>query len=310
MPVELVIGVVGLAIQAIDTSQKVKSVIEDYRSAPRDIQRLETKLGFVENQCARIKAIFRDENVARGQRLISEALCKNLLRDIDGTIKELGEILTDLQKRLPKKGLIDGPGRHFVKQKDSIQKLVAELDSDLAMLDPALTPDIYSNVESIHQTIVISPQPQKTSDALNISAPEMTPIPRKLVPFTGAETSKSAIILEKTEVRSEVSRWLFSLEVCHQQKKRTTQVRDKDECQPDRVDYETSLIFSHYISSYRVQFTWRPGFIAAPSFALSMPYVVKLCAYGRRSDVIARKIELQPGLAAHVLSDVLGNKAR
>ncbi|KAG7129410.1 hypothetical protein HYQ45_011434 [Verticillium longisporum] len=238
MPVELVIGVVGLAIQAIDTSKRVKSVIQNYRSAPRDIQRLETKLEFVEDQCARIKTIFRDENVDHRQRLISEAMSEKLLRDIDGTIKELEEIVNDLKKRVPKKGLIDGPGRLFVKQKDSIQKLVAELDGDLAMLDRALTPDIYSKVEVLHQTLVISPQPQKTSDMLNISAPAMTPIPRKLLPFTVVESSKSPIIRAKTEVRSEASRWLFSLEVYHQQKKRTTQVRYKDECQPDRVDYE------------------------------------------------------------------------
>ncbi|KAL9949428.1 hypothetical protein D7B24_003794 [Verticillium nonalfalfae] len=142
MPVELVIGVVGLAIQAIDTSQRVKSVIKDYHSAPREIQRLETKLEFVEGQCARIKDIFRNENVDQCQRLISEAMSEKLLRDIDGTIKKLEQILTELQKRAPKKGLIGGPGTLFVKQKDSIQKLVAELDSDLAMLDRALTPDI------------------------------------------------------------------------------------------------------------------------------------------------------------------------
>ncbi|KAG7151577.1 hypothetical protein HYQ46_012638 [Verticillium longisporum] len=99
----------------------------------------------------------------------------------------------------------------------------------------------------------------------------MTPIPRKLLPFTVVESSKSPIIRAKTEVRSEASRWLFSLEVYHQQKKRTTQVRYKDECQPDRVDYENR-------------------FLAAPSFALSMPYVVNLWTYGRRFDEIAAKI--------------------
>ncbi|KAM0284867.1 hypothetical protein ACHAQH_001788 [Verticillium albo-atrum] len=142
MPVELVIGVIGLAIQVIDTAKKVKGVIGSYHSAPREIKRLATKLECAESLCNHIESIFKEKSLGPRRAVISQAMCNSLLQNMDLTMKDLGIILAGLQARANKKGVVEGPGRLFVKQKDSIQKLVAELDSDLTMLSHVMAQDV------------------------------------------------------------------------------------------------------------------------------------------------------------------------
>ena len=143
MPVELVIGVVGLVVQILETSSKIKEFIRAYKDAPRELQRLALKVDHAESMCSHIKKLFEQEECTDARvASLSEAVGASILQSINATLDELSDMLVKFQAKTSGKLSLKSAGWSWMDKKDRVQRLMGELDSDLNILTQTMTTNI------------------------------------------------------------------------------------------------------------------------------------------------------------------------
>lgn len=139
---EAAIGVIGLTLQVVDTSIKIRRVIETYRSASKDISRLAIKLDRTEAICRAIETRLQDGSIRPEPASLLRQLGPALLQGIKTTLSNLDEIITRLETKASRKGSAKMLGISFLTKKDSIQKLGQDLDEDLMSLQQLMTTEL------------------------------------------------------------------------------------------------------------------------------------------------------------------------
>lgn len=139
---EAAIGVIGLTLQVVDTSIKIRRVIDTYRSASKDISRLAIKLDRTEAICRAIETRLQVGSTRPGHASLLRQLGPTLLQGINTTLSDLDEIITRLETKACRKGGAKRLGLSFLAKKDSVQKLGQDLDEDLMSLQQLMTTEL------------------------------------------------------------------------------------------------------------------------------------------------------------------------
>ena len=139
---EAAIGIIGLSLQVIDTSIKIKKAIDCYRSAFKDSGRLAANIDQAEAICGAIETRLQDGSRESQTTSLLRLVGPSTLQRLDMTLKELHEILCQLESQASKKGGLKTSGLSCVRKKDDIQKLGKQLDEDLSLLQHLMTADV------------------------------------------------------------------------------------------------------------------------------------------------------------------------
>lgn len=139
---EAAIGIIGLSIQIIDTSVKIKRKIDSYRSASKDISRLAAKIDQAEAICEALKAKINNGAMDSQATNLVQRLGPPVLQSIKSTLGELEAIISMLEAKAARKGSIKSLGLSFLKKQDVIEKLSEELDKDLINLQCLMVTDV------------------------------------------------------------------------------------------------------------------------------------------------------------------------
>lgn len=144
MPVELIIGVVGLTVQIMDASTKIMDMLETYKNGSHEIRRLVSKVDRVKTMCAHIKKLFEQESdFDSSEARLNEEFGVNLLHDIQATLDALSETCMGLQKKARDKRPSMAKWAWLVKQ-DTTRQLMDDLDKDLVFLTQAMSVNTQS----------------------------------------------------------------------------------------------------------------------------------------------------------------------
>ncbi|KAF6812152.1 hypothetical protein CSOJ01_05276 [Colletotrichum sojae] len=136
---EVAIGVIGLSLQLIDSAVKIKGVVGIYRSASTEINRLALKVELIEAVCNTITKSFGPNVSGYQSSELFGTLGVRLLGSIQCTLDELHGIVSRLEKRASKEGVLKTTGVLFLNKRDDISRLSKCLDEDLSHLQLLLT---------------------------------------------------------------------------------------------------------------------------------------------------------------------------
>jgi len=144
-----VVGIVAFAFQLAKTASKVKSAIEEVKSAPKEARELIERLVMLETACQLVGL-----HLERRQTLASNSLSPSL----DIISKALAQCLPkvqELEQMLSKMSSSDGPARtsrpkfdtvsrlRLVLRKDKISSLVQEIDRVISLLQFVIQVDMW-----------------------------------------------------------------------------------------------------------------------------------------------------------------------
>lgn len=140
---EVAIGVIGLSIQVIDSSLKVKKLIDRYRSAEDDLRDLGNEIDISVAICSDIKNRSQADtsNSKLNGRLVK--LGPAILASIDGTTEEIARMFAKLATDAKTKSLEIPLQVAFLRKQGAIKILSQKLSRDLHSLQSLLTVDMW-----------------------------------------------------------------------------------------------------------------------------------------------------------------------
>ncbi|TDZ61626.1 hypothetical protein CTRI78_v004241 [Colletotrichum trifolii] len=133
---ETVFGVIGLTGQVIDTSLKIKNLIEKFKSAEEEFSNLQLKLTFVAKTCAYIQdAIEHDDREESGLLWEHGTV---ILTEIGKTLEKLKGLFPKEDASAKKRGK-NRQGLYFLRKNDDIESFGKRLDDYLRILQMMIT---------------------------------------------------------------------------------------------------------------------------------------------------------------------------
>lgn len=130
----LSLGVVGVAIQLVETSEKIRDAVDSYRSASQEVRSLSDKLASVESACRYI----RDGLENRRFNAIQLLDMDRALGGCMAKVSELSEVLNKVVKER-KAFPFNNVGAQFLLRESKIRKCNKGLDESLSTLHFLLT---------------------------------------------------------------------------------------------------------------------------------------------------------------------------